>query len=130
MATKTTGKKNIQDQPVQQPPAWAQELAVKYQSAIAHAFLLHGNVQDYVGGVAGQSLKSYLTSSFGERDLIVTWNRATGFHLPTPEMRQRFAEIIEFPLVGNTQQGRPGGVAAGLNQMAAAPVDTAKALEK
>ena len=130
MATKTTGKKNIQDQPVQQPPAWAQELAVKYQSAIAHAFLLHGNVQDYVGGVAGQSLKSYLTGSFGERDLIVTWNRATGFHLPTPEMRQRFAEIVEFPVPGNTQQvsGCPG-LAAGLNQMAA-PMDTAKALEK
>ncbi len=132
MATKTTGKKNIQDQPTQQPPAWAQELAVKYQSAIAHAFLIHGNVQDYVGGMAGQSLKSYLTGSFGERDIIVTWNRATGFHLPTPEMRQRFTEIVEFPVPGNTQQvsGRPGGLAAGLNQMAAAPMDTVKLLEK
>src|SRR6266536_1694102 len=121
MATKT--KKTTSEQ---QPPVWAQELAVKYQAAIAHAFLVHGNVQDYVGGIAGQSLKSYLTSSFGERDLIVTWNRATGFHLPTAEMRQRFAEIVEFPLAGNTQQapGRAGGLAAGLNQMGAAPMDT------
>src|SRR6266536_2359065 len=127
MATKT--KKTTSEQ---QPPVWAQELAVKYQAAIAHAFLIHGNVQDYVGGVAGQSLKSYLTGSFGERDLIVTWNRATGFHLPTAEMRQRFTETVEFPVPGNTQQapGRPGGLAAGLNQMAAAPMDTAKALEK
>src|SRR6266536_4500758 len=127
MATKT--KKTTSEQ---QPPVWAQELAVKYQAAIAHAFLVHGNVQDYGGGIAGQSLKSYLTSSFGERDLIVSWNRATGFHLPLPEMRQRFVDLAEFPVPGTTQQapGRPGGFAAGLNQMAAAPMDTAKLLEK
>src|SRR6266496_3613613 len=129
MAIKT--KKTTQTE--NQPPAWAQELAVKYQAAIAHAFLIHGNVQDYVGGVAGQSLKSYLTGSFGERDLIVTWNRATGFHLPTAEMRQRFAEIVEFPIPGNPSPSVPGGrgLAASLNQMAtSAPTDTAKLLEK
>jgi transitional endoplasmic reticulum ATPase len=136
MASKTTNKKQktLEGKGQQQespPPAWAAELAIKYQSAIAHAFLLHGNVQDYVGGVAGQSLKSYLTASFGERDIIVSWNRASGFSLSTAEMRNKFAEIVEFPLPSSqASSGRAGGFAAGLNQLAGTSVDTAKALEK
>jgi SpoVK/Ycf46/Vps4 family AAA+-type ATPase len=116
-----------------QPPAWGNELAIKYQSAIAHAFLLHGNVQDYVSGVAGQNLKDYLVSSFGERDIIVCWNRATGFTLPTADMRRKFAEIVEIPMPQQQQSptGRAGGLAAGLNQVAASgPVDVAKILGK
>lgn len=132
MATKTTNHKK-HNTPVEarslQPPAWAQELAIKYQSAIAHAFLLHGNVQDYVGGLAGQSLKNYLIASFGERDLIVSWNRATGFLLPTTQMRNKFAELVEFPLP-NQQPSARTGLAGALNQMAGGTTDVAKALQK
>lgn len=106
-----------------QPPPWASELSIKYQSAIAHGFLLSGNVQDYVGGVPGQTLKSYLLSSFGERDVVVTWNRAQGFQLPTVEMRRLFVELVDFPLPG-AQSALPvvagRGLAAGLNQAAGA----------
>src|SRR6266487_2752898 len=120
----------------QPPPAWATELAVKYQSAIAHAFLLSGNVQDYVGGVPGQTLKNYLISSFGERDIVVSWNRATGFSLPTVEMRRTFASVVDFPLPPEKAAmppiGRGAGLAAGLNQMAPGgpALDLAAALEK
>ena len=115
-----------------QPPQWANELSVKYQSAIAHAFLLSGNVQDYVGGVPGQTLKGYLLSSFGERDVVVTWNRAMGFQLPTVEMRRLFAELVDFPLPSAAPAAGRGGLAAGLNQMAAAgsAPDLAAALGK
>lgn len=139
MAVKSSKKKAANtEQPQPSPqareaPVWARLLEDKYQSGIAHAFLLHGNVQDYVAGMPGQSLKSYLVASFRSREMIVSWNRATGFVLPTAEKRQRFAELVEFPLPGGSPQptGRAGGFAAGLNQLAATPSgDIARALEK
>ncbi len=99
-------------------PLWACELAEKYQSGIAHAFLLHGNIQDYIG-VAGQTLKSYLAASFEKRTLVVSWDRATGFVLHTAAQRRFFAELAGIPLAPPAQAGRPGGgLAAGLNQYA------------
>src|SRR5712692_10204849 len=134
--------KTKQSPQAQQPPAWAAELAEKYQSGIAHAFILHGNVQDYIGGLPGQSLKNYLISSFGERDIVVNWNRAGGFSLPTADMRRKFAELTGIPLplgASGTSQppmprtmGRSSGFASGLNAMATdnASTDLASALEK
>jgi len=128
----TKVKKQKSEEKQQLPsPLWAQELSEKYQSSIAHTFLLHGNVQDFVGGIPGLTLKNYLISSFAERDLVVTWNRATGLYLPTAAMRQKFAEIVEFPVPGQQPSTARSGFAAGLNQMAAsAPTDIAKVLEK
>lgn len=102
------------------PPLWARELAEKYQSGIAHAFLLHGNIQDYIG-VAGQTLKSYLAASFEKRTLVVCWDRATGFVLPTTAQRRFFAELAGIPLSPPAQTARAGGgLAVGLNQYAEA----------
>src|SRR5713226_6937795 len=123
------------------PPDWAAELAEKYQSGIAHAFILHGNVQDYIGGLPGQSLKNYLISSFGERDIVASWNRAGGFSLPTTDMRRKFIEITGIPLPlaasGTSQLPMPrttgrSGFASGLNAMAtdSSSTDLTGALEK
>ncbi|HJT59173.1 MAG TPA: ATP-binding protein [Ktedonobacteraceae bacterium] len=121
----------------QRPPAWANDLVIKYQSNIAHAFLLHGNVQDYVGGLAGQSLKNYLIESFSSRDLVICWDRASGFTLPTAPMRQRFIDIAGIPLPGSSSSttataGRSSGLASGLNRVVAATTgnDLAAILEK
>jgi SpoVK/Ycf46/Vps4 family AAA+-type ATPase len=136
--------KTKQPQQTQQPPAWAAELAEKYQSGIAHAFLLHGNVQDYIAGLPGQALKNYLISSFSERDVVVCWNRATGFFLPASDMRRKFVELTGIPLPlsgGGTGAGqlpplrgalgRTGGFASGLNAMATdSSTDLTQALEK
>src|SRR5260370_39185703 len=128
MATETTSSKSSagrkRARTDQRPPAWANDLIVKYQSNIAHAFLLHGNVRDYVGGLAGQSLKNYLIESFSTRDLVVCWDRASGFSLPTAPMRQRFIDIAGIPLPGSSSTGagaaaRGGGLAGGLNRAAA-----------
>ncbi len=119
------------------PPEWASELTIKYRSNISHAFLLHGNVQDYVAGLAGQSLKGYLTDSFKGRDLVVSWDRANGFSLPSQKMRQKFIEIAGIPLPGGTpgaaSRSAPlgGGLASGLNRSAApAGADLAAILGK
>lgn len=108
-----------------QPPEWASELTIKYQSNISHAFLLHGNVQDYVAGLAGQSLKGYLTDSFRGRDLVISWDRANGFTLPTQKMRQKFIEIAGIPVPNQPGAAQPPArsLASGLNR-AATPAHT------
>src|SRR6266699_5677746 len=121
--TATTRRKRARAD--QRPPAWADELAIKYQSNIAHAFLIHGNVPDYVGGLAGQTLKNYLIESFASRDLVICWDRASGFSLPTAKMLQTFVDIAGIPIPGGTPLGtgassvRGGGLASGLNRTAA-----------
>ncbi|MGH2496540.1 MAG: AAA family ATPase [Ktedonobacteraceae bacterium] len=102
-------------------PLWAQELSARYRSGIAHAFLIHGNVQDYVGGIAGQSLKNYLLASFAERDIVVYWHRAGGFFFPKAAMKKRFAEVVG--LISSqpgTGSRSGGGLAAGMNALAGA----------
>src|SRR5947208_12556840 len=106
-------------------PHWASELSEKYQSGIAYAFIVHGNVQDYIGGVPGQTLKSYLLSSFAPRDIVVYWNMESGFYLPTSEMRTRFIDIVGMQQPQTSQPGRPGGgFASGLNTLAQQGSDT------
>ncbi len=114
-ATRRKGTRNGQQ------PEWASELTIKYQSNISHAFLLHGNVQDYVAGLAGQSLKGYLTDSFRGRDLVVSWDRANGFTLPTQKMRQKFIEIAGIPVPNQPGAAQPPArsLASGLNRTAA-----------
>src|SRR5260221_12030606 len=142
MTTETASSKSSagrkRARPDQQPPAWANELVIKYQSNIAHAFLVHGNVRDYVGGLAGQSLKNYLIESFSTRDLVICWDRASGFSLPSAPMRQRFIDIAGIPLPGSSSTGagaaaaRGSGLAGGLNRVAAttAGSDRAAVLKK
>lgn len=114
--TQETSTKQSKTTVEQAPPLWARELAEKYQSGIAHAFLLHGNIQDYIG-LAGQTLKSYLAASFEKRTLVVCWDRATGFVLPTNAQRQFFAELAGIPISSPSQTGRAGSsLAASLNQ--------------
>src|SRR5260370_10325146 len=129
MTTETTSSKSSagrrRARTEQQPPAWANELVIKYQSNIAHAFLLHGDVRDYVGGLAGQSLKTYLIESFSTRDLVICWDRASGFSLPSAPMRQRFIDVAGIPLPGisspsaGATSARGSGLAGGLNRLAA-----------
>ena len=134
--TTTTNARRKRTRSDQRPPKWADELAIKYQSNIAHAFLVHGNVPDYVGGLAGQTLKNYLIESFSSRDLVVCWDRASGFSLPTAPMRQRFVEIAGIPIPGGSSasaaSARGGGLASGLNRAAASTgsADLAAILEK
>ncbi len=136
-STTTTNARRKRTRSDQRPPKWADELAIKYQSNIAHAFLIHGNVPDYVGGLAGQTLKNYLIESFASRDLVICWDRASGFSLPTAPMRQRFVEIAGIPIPGGSSSAsassaRGGGLASGLNRAAATTGsgDLAAILEK
>lgn len=98
----------------QTPPNWAAEVSEKYGAAIAHAFILHGNTQDYVSGSL-QLLKDYLLASFARRDVVIYYNRSNGFYFPSQKMRERFKEIVSAGLgqPANTSSSRSGGGLAG-----------------
>jgi transitional endoplasmic reticulum ATPase len=100
------------------PPRWGQEFSSRYLSGIAHAFLLHGNVQDYVGAVAGQTLKNYLFASFAGRDVVVYWHRAGGFSFPSNAMKKRFAEVVGLAAATPVSTRSGSGLAAGMSAMA------------
>jgi transitional endoplasmic reticulum ATPase len=95
-----------------QAPAWGRELSERYNAGIVHAFLLHGNVGDYIGGQAGQTLRNYLLTSFGKREIVVYWNRANGFFFPKQIMKRRFAELCG--LLQQATRPAPTGMTRGL----------------
>jgi transitional endoplasmic reticulum ATPase len=75
-------------------PEWMRELLEKFSSGIAHAFLLSGNVEDCIGLTPGTNLRSYLITKFAAYDVVVVYNRASGFFFPHISHRRRFLEAI------------------------------------
>lgn len=69
---------------------WAGELARKYSSGIAHMFVLHFNVRDYAAGLA--PVESYLSSMFASRDLVISYDLASGIQFANPGQREKFIE--------------------------------------
>src|SRR5262245_34174874 len=61
-------------------PDWAQTLKRRYLEGVAHAFVLHGNVNDYVAG--DTDLRTYLALVFAKRDVVCFYNRAEGITFP------------------------------------------------
>jgi len=111
----TTTTKSKKASSVATPPPWGRELMEKFGAGVSHAFILHGNVQDYVAGIPGQNLRDYLISSLAGRDIIVVYNRASGFYFPLPAHRRRFAEVV---LGEVTTPNNRGGIAGALNGVA------------
>lgn len=73
-------------------PKWVETLLKKYTSGIAHAFILHFNVHDYV--VPGVPLQAYLSKLLVSRDVIAFYNLAEGITFPTPSMRDKFINTV------------------------------------
>ena len=80
-------------------PAWASELAASYVSGAASVFLLHGNVHDLVpvdGGDGFVSLEHYLaTQLFGQRDIVLSYDRGSGIRFVAPDDSERRSTMQE-----------------------------------
>jgi ATP-dependent Zn protease len=89
-------------------PAWAQELSYKYCSKTANLYIVHGNIRDFLphkmneGEFTFVKIQDYVSEVlFGNRDIIVFWDRSSGVSFCTQEMqhdyirtmRERFPEI-------------------------------------
>ena len=83
-------------------PTWARELAASYVGGAASVFLLHGNVHDLVpvqdvdAKNAFISLNDYLaTQLFGQRDIVLAYDRGSGIRFLAPGDGDRRASMQE-----------------------------------
>ncbi len=78
-------------------PAWAQELSYKYCSKTANLYVIHGNIRDFLphkmneGEFNFVKIQDYVSEVlFGNRDIIVFWDRSSGVSFCTPDMQRDF----------------------------------------
>jgi len=80
-------------------PAWAQELSYKYCSKTANLYLLSGNIRDFLphkmkeGEFNFVKIQDYVSEVlFGNRDIIVFYDRSSGVSFCKPEMKKDYLE--------------------------------------
>jgi hypothetical protein len=73
---------------------WWQEYATSFSSAVAHAFLLYGDISGYA--YEGVSQRRYLQAALAQtREVVAVYNRATGIQFASASMRTKALQMIE-----------------------------------
>src|SRR6516164_1783135 len=81
-------------------PPWARQLAESYYSRTIATFVLYGNVRDYVplkrgGSMEFLTLPRFLNQAlFGQRDLVLTYDRGGGLSFAHPDMQADFRNAL------------------------------------
>ncbi|MCF7927749.1 MAG: AAA family ATPase [Spirochaetales bacterium] len=82
-------------------PSWAQELSYKYCSKTANLYLVHGNIRDFLphkmkaGEFVFVRIQEYISEVlFGNRDIIMYYDRSSGVSFCTDEMRKSYFDAI------------------------------------
>ncbi|MBZ5562972.1 MAG: AAA family ATPase [Acidobacteriia bacterium] len=81
-------------------PAWAQQLSEKYYSRTIALFVLCGNVRDLVPLKRGDTIEflplaRFLNEAlFGQRDLVMSYDRGGGLAFAAPEMQSDFTRAL------------------------------------
>ncbi|MFP4179175.1 MAG: ATP-binding protein [Spirochaetaceae bacterium] len=78
-------------------PYWAQELSYKYLSKTTNLYIVHGNIRDflpnkmYEGEFVFVRIQEFVSEVlFGNRDIIVYYDRSSGINFCTSEMRDAY----------------------------------------
>ncbi len=82
-------------------PAWAQELSYKYLSKTANLYIVHGNIADFLphkmreGEFDFAKIQDYVSDVlFGNRDIIVYYDRSSGVSFCTEEMKREYQAVM------------------------------------
>jgi len=76
-------------------PPWARQLSEKYYSGAFAMFVLHGNVRDLVPAAEFVPLPRFLNETlFGQRDLILTYDRGGGISFAKSAMQADFRAAL------------------------------------
>ncbi len=82
-------------------PAWAQELSYKYCSKTANLYMIHGNIRDflpnkmYEGEFIFVRIQEFISEVlFGNRDIIVFYDRSSGINFCTQEMQKAYLSAM------------------------------------
>ncbi|HQG39852.1 MAG TPA: ATP-binding protein, partial [Spirochaetales bacterium] len=83
-------------------PRWAQELSYKYCSKTANLYILHGNIRDFLPHKMDEDefifvkLQNYISEVlFGNRDIIIFWDRSSGISFCTSEMHREYVKLMK-----------------------------------
>ena len=83
-------------------PRWAQELSYKYCSKTANLYILHGNIRDFLPHKMDEDefifvkLQNYISEVlFGNRDIIIFWDRSSGITFCTSEMHRDYVKTMK-----------------------------------
>lgn len=83
-------------------PTWAQELSYRYCSKTANLYLLHGNIRDFLphkmneGEFIFVRIQEYISEVlFGNRDIIVYFDRSSGLTFCKQAMQDRYLDTME-----------------------------------
>lgn len=87
---------------------WLQDFQAKFRGGIAHTFVLHGAIDDYVHPEGNEPvpLRSFLSTLLSTRPLIIYYNCSRGVDWASPDMRKIFAESsgVEVKVSGGTHE--------------------------
>lgn len=72
-------------------PTWIENLLKKYSAGVAHAFVLHFNVNDTP--VPGSSMRSVLTSLMSSREIVAFYNRSEGITFASDAQDKLFRKV-------------------------------------
>ena len=78
-------------------PSWAQELSYKYCSKTANLYIVNGNIRDflpnkmYEGDFVFVRIQEFISEVlFGNRDIIIYFDRSSGVNFCTVDMRREY----------------------------------------
>ncbi|MDX9899029.1 MAG: AAA family ATPase [Spirochaetia bacterium] len=93
-------------------PSWAQELSYKYCSKTANLYIIHGNIRDFLphkmneGEFNFVKIQDYVSEVlFGNRDIIVFWDRSSGISFCSTEMQRDYIKTMRerYPETGDDE---------------------------
>lgn len=83
-------------------PTWAQELSYRYCSKTANLYIVHGNIRDFLpnkmkeGEFVFVRVQEFISDVlFGNRDIIVFYDRSSGVGFCTPEMQKQYLVFMK-----------------------------------
>lgn len=102
-------------------PKWFKEFRGLYEDGIAHAFILHFNVRDYVLLAKGKlPMLTFLQKTFADKKVVVTYSRDRGLEFALPTMEKAAMEMVGMG-AKNAPTDPAQAALAKLNPMAAKP---------
>ena len=82
-------------------PSWAQTLSINYCSKTANLYIAHGNIRDYLPHKMNEDeftfvrIQEYIAEVlFGNRDVIIFYDRSSGVTFCKPEMKREYLETM------------------------------------
>jgi hypothetical protein len=71
-------------------PQWLQSMLMQRKTELTHAFVLHGNIGDYVPEGSYGTIYQYLSKAFSKRKSVMFYSISTGLRFATEAMEQSF----------------------------------------